>query len=117
MFWDFLSLTPESLHQVTILFSDRGTPRSHRHMNGYGSHTFKWYNEDGEVFWVKYHFKTDQGAQNLTREEAEHIKGTDPDDATRDLSNAIKEGNFPSWTLADADNARQRRGKLPFRHL
>ena len=87
MFWDFLSLTPESLHQVTILFSDRGTPRSHRHMNGYGSHTFKWYNENGEVFWVKYHFKTDQGAQNLTREEAEHIKGTDPDHATRDLSN------------------------------
>ena len=75
MFWDFLSLTPESLHQVTILFSDRGTPRSFRHMNGYGSHTFKWYNADGEVFWVKYHFKTDQGAQNLTRQEAEHIKG------------------------------------------
>ncbi len=99
MFWDFLSLTPESIHQVTILFSDRGTPRSFRHMNGYGSHTFKWYNEGGEVFWVKYHFKTDQGAQNLTRQEAEHIKGTDPDHATRDLFNAIKEGNFPSWTL------------------
>ncbi|MGD0645999.1 MAG: catalase [Candidatus Bathyarchaeia archaeon] len=99
MFWDFLSLTPESLHQVTILFSDRGTPRSFRNMNGYGSHTFKWYNQDGEVFWVKYHFKTDQGIQNLTREEAEHIKGTDPDHATRDLHNAIKKGEFPSWTL------------------
>jgi len=58
MFWDFLSLTPESLHQVTILFSDRGTPRSFRNMNGYGSHTFKWYNEDGESFWIKYHFNT-----------------------------------------------------------
>ncbi len=71
MFWDFLSLTPESLHQVTILFSDRGTPKSFRNMNGYGSHTFKWYNEAGDYFWVKYHIKTDQGIQNLTREEAE----------------------------------------------
>jgi catalase len=99
MFWDFLSLTPESLHQVTIMFSDRGTPRSYRHMNGYGSHTFKWYNQDGEVFWVKYHFKTDQGIQNLTAEEAEHMKGTDPDHATRDLYNSIKKGEYPSWTL------------------
>jgi len=99
MFWDFLSLTPESIHQVTILFSDRGTPKSHRHMNGYGSHTFKWYNEKGQYFWVKYHFKTDQGIQNLTREESERTKGTDPDHATRDLYNAIKRGNFASWTL------------------
>ncbi|HDQ05190.1 MAG TPA: catalase [Candidatus Bathyarchaeota archaeon] len=99
MFWDFLSLTPESLHQVTILFSDRGTPKSFRHMNGYGSHTFKWYNEDGESFWIKYHFKTDQGIQNFTRQEAEHMKGVDPDNATRDLHNAIKQGDHPSWTL------------------
>ncbi len=99
MFWDFLSLTPESIHQVTILFSDRGTPKSYRHMNGYGSHTFKWYSQKGEYFWVKYHFKTDQGIQNLTREEAEHTKGTDPDHATRDLDNAIKRGEHPSWTL------------------
>ena len=111
MFWDFLSLTPESLHQVTILFSDRGTPRSHRNMNGYGSHTFKWYNEAGEYYWVKYHFKTNQGIQNLTREEAEHMKGVDPDHATRDLHNAIKREEYPSWTLQvqimppeDADN-------------
>jgi catalase len=113
MFWDFLSLTPESLHQVTILFSDRGTPCSYRNMNGYGSHTFKWYNDNGEIFWVKYHFKTDQGIQNLTREEAEHIKGADPDHATRDLHDAIKRGEFPSWTLQmqimpakDAENYR-----------
>jgi catalase len=99
MFWDFLSLTPESIHQVTILFSDRGTPKSHRYMNGYGSHTFKWYNEKGEYFWVKYHFKTDQGIQNLKREESERIKGADPDHATRDLYNAIKRGDFASWTL------------------
>ena len=113
MFWDFLSLTPESLHQVTILFSDRGTPKSHRYMNGYGSHTFKWYNKNGEYWWVKYHFKTDQGAQNLTREEAEHMKGVDPDHATRDLHDAIKRGEYPSWTVQvqvmppeDADNYR-----------
>ena len=99
MFWDFLSLTPESLHQVTILFSDRGTPRSYRNMNGYSSHTYKWYNNEGEIFWVKYHFKTDQGISNLTRQEAEQIKSTDPDHATRDLHNAIETGNYPSWTL------------------
>jgi catalase len=99
MFWDFLSLTPESLHQVTILFSDRGTPKSFRNMHGFGSHTFKWYNDAGEYFWVKYHFKTDQGIQNLTREEAERVKGSDPDHATRDLHDAIARGDFPSWTL------------------
>ncbi len=99
MFWDFLSLTPESIHQVTILFSDRGTPATYRHMNGYSSHTFKWYNSDGEYFWVKYHFKTDQGIRNLTRQEAESIKGRDPDHATRDLYETIERGDYPSWTL------------------
>jgi len=99
MFWDFLSLTPESIHQVTILFSDRGIPRTFRHMNGYSSHTFKWYNEKGEYFWVKYHFKTGQGIQNLTRDEATEVKAKDPDHATRDLRNAIEKGDYPSWRL------------------
>jgi len=99
MFWDFLSLTPESIHQVTILFSDRGTPATYRHMNGYSSHTFKWYNADGQYFWVKYHFKTDQGVRNLTRQEAETLKGEDPDHATRDLCEAIERGDYPSWIL------------------
>jgi catalase len=99
MFWDFLSLTPESIHQVTILFSDRGTPKTYRHMNGYSSHTFKWYNDKGEYFWVQYHFKTEQGIQNLTCEEAEIMKGKDPDHATRDLYGAIKRGDYPSWRL------------------
>ena len=99
MFWDFLSLTPESTHQVTILFSDRGTPAGYRNMNGYGSHTYKWYNAKGEYFWVKYHFKTDQGIKNLTREEAEKLGGTDPDHATRDLFEAINNEQYPSWTL------------------
>jgi catalase len=99
MFWDFLSLTPESIHQVTILFSDRGIPATYRHMNGYSSHTYKWYNEKGDHFWVQYHFKTDQGIKNLTREEAEVMRGRDPDHATRDLYEAIARGDYPSWTL------------------
>ncbi|MBU1449709.1 MAG: catalase [Proteobacteria bacterium] len=99
MFWDFLSLTPESAHQVTVLFSDRGTPATYRHMNGYSSHTYKWYNAQGDYVWVQYHFKTGQGIRNLTRQEAEALKGKDPDHATRDLYNAIEAGEFPSWTL------------------
>ncbi len=99
MVWDFLSLTPESIHQVTILFSDRGTPATYRHMNGFSSHTFKWYNDKGKQFWVQYHFKTDQGIKNLTREESTRLCGEDPDHATRDLYDAIKKGDYPSWTL------------------
>ena len=99
MFWDFLSLTPESIHQVTILFSDRGTPATYRHMNGYSSHTFKWYNDKSEYFWVQYHFKTDQGIKNLTRKEATRISGEDPNHATRDLYEAIERGEYPTWTL------------------
>jgi len=99
MFWDFLSLTPESIHQVTILFSDRGTPKTYRYMNGYSGHTFKWYNDKGEYFWVKIHFKTEQGIQNLTREEAERMKGVDPDHATRDLHEAIERGEYPAWKV------------------
>jgi catalase len=99
MFWDFLSLTPESIHQVTILFSDRGTPRDFRHMNGYSSHTFVWYNKKGEYYWVQYHFKTEQGIQNFTGEEANNMRGIDPDCATRDLYEAIAKGDYPSWRL------------------
>ncbi len=99
MFWDFLSLTPESIHQVTILFSDRGTPRSYRHMNGYSSHTFKWYNEKGEYVWVQYHFKTEQGIMNFTGEEADRMRSVDADCTTRDLHEAIARGEFPSWRL------------------
>ncbi|MFP4655851.1 MAG: catalase [Methanohalobium sp.] len=99
MFWDFLSLTPESIHQVTILFSDRGTPATYRNMNGYSSHTYKWYNGNGDYYWVKYHFKTDQGIENLDRHQAEKMSGSDPDHATRDLYEAIENGHYPSWTL------------------
>jgi len=99
MFWDFLSLTPESLHQVTILFSDRGTPKTYRHMNGYSGHTFMLYNDRGEYLWTKIHFKTDQGIQNFTREEATRMCGEDPDHATRDLYESIERGDYPSWTV------------------
>lgn len=98
-FWDFLSLRPESTHQTTFLFSDRGTPDGFRHMNGYSGHAFKTVNENGEAFYVKWHFKTDQGILNLMADEAAHLMGADPDYATRDLFNAIAEGNFPSWTV------------------
>ena len=99
MFWDFLSLTPESIHQVTILFSDRGTPRTYRNMNGYSSHTYMWYTEKGGYCWVQYHFKTEQGIQNFTGEEAERMRGIDPDCVTRDLHEAISKGDYPSWRL------------------
>jgi catalase len=99
MFWDFLSLTPESIHQVTILFSDRGTPRGFRNMNGYSSHTYMWYNAKGEYVWIKYHFKTGQGIRNFTREEADRMRSADPDVATRDLSEAIARGDHPFWRV------------------
>jgi len=100
MFWDFLSLTPESVHQVTILFSDRGTPRSYRHMNGYSGHAFKWWNQKGEYWWVKMHFKTAQGIQNLTRQEATRLSGENPDHATDDLYDAIARGEYPAWDVS-----------------
>ena len=98
MFWDFLSLTPESLHQVTILFSDRGTPKSYRHMNGYTSHTYLWHT-DTDRYWIKLHFKTDQGNKTLTGPEAAALASSDPDHATRDLYAAIAEGDYPTWTV------------------
>jgi catalase len=97
--WDFWSLSPESLHQVTYLMGDRGLPATLRHMNGYGSHTFKWVNEDGEAVWVKYHFKTEQGVKNMTADVAVKIAGENPDYHTEDLFNAIEVGDFPAWTL------------------
>lgn len=113
MQWDFWTMSPESAHQVAWLMGDRGIPRSWRHMNGYSSHTYMWVNAQGEKFWVKYHFKTDQGVEHLTQEEADKQAGADGDFHVRDLYNAIDDGNFPSWTLymqimpfADAENYR-----------
>ncbi|GAA4456758.1 catalase [Nibrella saemangeumensis] len=99
MMWDYWSLNPESLHQVLILMSDRGTPYSYRHLNGYGSHTFSFINAQNERFWVKFHFKTLQGIKNFTDAEAVEMKGKDPDHAQRDLVESIERGDFPRWAV------------------
>jgi catalase len=97
--WDFFSFSPEATHQFTWLFGDRGIPASHRHMNGYGSHTFQWVNERRERFWVKFHFKTDQGIRCLTSEESARVGGENPQAFQQDLRTAIERGEHPSWTL------------------
>ncbi|MFB3302037.1 catalase [Pseudomonas sp. AMR01] len=97
--WDFWSLSPEALHQITILFSDRGTPDGYRHMHGFGSHTYSLINAAGERHWVKWHYKTKQGIKNLTPAEAERLAGSDPDYAQRDLFGAIQRGDFPKWSV------------------
>jgi catalase len=97
--WDFWSLSPESLHQVTILFSDRGLPIDVRHINGYGSHTFSFWNAQGERFWVKFHFKTQQGHEYFTNQEAEKIIGVTRESSPEDLYDAVANGEYPKWTL------------------
>ena len=97
--WDFWSLSPESLHQVTILMSDRGIPKSYRHVNGYGSHTYSLINASGERFWVKFHFKTLQGIETITNKEAEAIVAKDRESNQRDLFENIQAGNFPKWSF------------------
>nr|XP_034977129.1 catalase-like [Zootoca vivipara] len=99
MVWDFWSLRPESLHQVSFLFSDRGIPDGFRHMHGFGSNTFKLVNAEGNAVYCKFHFKTDQGIKNLTVEEAGRLVSEDPDYALRDLYNAIANANYPSWSF------------------
>ncbi len=99
MQWDFWTLSPESAHQVTYLMGDRGIPRTWRHMNGYSSHTYMWVNAAGEKSWVKYHFKTDQGIECFTQDEADQMASMDTDYHTRDLFEHIAGGEFPSWSL------------------
>ncbi len=99
MQWDFWTLSPESAHQVTWLMGDRGIPRTWRHMNGYSSHTYMWINAEGERFWVKYHFKTDQGVECFTQDEGDQMAAVDTDYHQRDLYDHIEAGEFPSWTL------------------
>ncbi|XP_065192045.1 catalase-like [Sycon ciliatum] len=99
MFWDFISLRPETTHQVSFLFSDRGIPNGYRFMNGYGSHTFKLVNARNEPVYCKFHYKTDQGIQNLPVDQAGSLASSDPDYSIRDLFESIAQGNFPSWTM------------------
>lgn len=97
--WDFWTLLPEALHQVTIVMSDRGIPKSYRHMHGFGSHTYSFWNERRERFWVKFHFITQQGIQNLTDAEAASLVGGDRESHQRDLYDAIERGDFPKWKM------------------
>jgi len=119
--WDFWSLSPESLHQVTILMSDRGLPTSVRHVNGYGSHTYSLINSAGERVWVKFHFKTQQGHQHWTNAEASEVVGRTRESTQEDLFAAIEKGDFPKWKMqvqimtdAQAQAWSQRTGWNPF---
>ncbi|CAG9331316.1 unnamed protein product [Blepharisma stoltei] len=100
MFWDFLSLVHESVHHLTYIFGPRGIPDGYRHMNGYGTNTYKWVNSKGEDFFVKFHFHTEIGTKNLSSKEAEKIMGEDPDYATRDLFNYISQGKEAIWKFS-----------------
>jgi catalase len=97
--WDFWTLLPEALHQVTLVMSDRGIPRSFRHMHGFGSPTFSLINAQDDRVWVKFHFRTQQGIENLTDAEAEAVVGKDRESNQRDLLYSIERGDFPRWTL------------------
>lgn len=97
--WDFFSQVPESVHAVTIMYTDRGTPHGYRHMHGYSANTFKWVNENGEAHFVKYTFKTDQGIKNFTREEAFAAQGKNAYFSSQDLYESILNGNYPSWSM------------------
>jgi catalase len=97
--WDWWSSLPEALHQVTVVMSDRGIPASYRHMHGFGSHTYSFWNRDGERFWVKFHFRTQQGIKNLSDAEAVDIVGRDRESHQRDLYEAIERNDFPKWKM------------------
>lgn len=97
--WDFWSLVPESLHQVTILMSDRGIPVGPQYMNGYGSHTFSFYNKEGERYWVKFHFKTQQGHKHYTNEESVKVIGKSRETFQEELYGSIEKGDYPKWTM------------------
>ncbi len=97
--WDYWTLLPEAIHQITVVMSDRGIPRSFRHMHGFGSHTFSFINADNERFWVKFTLKTQQGIQNLTDDEAAQVISGDRESNQRDLYEAIEKKDFPRWTM------------------
>src|SRR2546421_9639032 len=111
--WDFWTLSPETAHQVAVLMSDRGTPRSYRRMNGYSSHTYSWMNATGDRFWVKYHFKTVQGIANFSLAEADAMVSEDPDFLRRDLWDAIASGDAAEWRLAVQITPFEEAGEYP----
>ncbi len=112
--WDFWSYSPESLHQITILFSDRGLPKSYRHVNGYGSHTYSLWNDAGERYWVKFHFKTQQGIECNSEEESARLIGEDRESHQRDLHDAIESKDYPRWTMKVQVMSEAEAEKAPF---
>ncbi|MDY0207925.1 MAG: catalase [Pseudomonas sp.] len=112
--WDFWTGLPEALHQVTIVMSDRGIPASYRHMHGFGSHTFSLINAKNERYWVKFHFRTQQGIKNLTDQEAADLVGKDRESSQRDLYEAIEGGDFPRWTMFVQIMPEADAGKVPY---
>ena len=112
--WDFWTLLPEALHQITVVMSDRGIPASYRHMHGFGSHTYSLINAENKRFWVKFHFKTQQGIKNLTDAEAQELIGRDRDSHQRDLYEHIEKGDFPRWTLYFQIMPEEDAEKLPY---
>lgn len=112
--WDFWTLLPEALHQVTITMSDRGIPASYRHMHGYGSHTFSFINAEGKRTWVKFHLHTKQGIKNLTDQEAEAVIAKDRESHQRDLYENIEQGNFPQWTMYVQLMTEEQAAECPF---
>ncbi|MDE2407599.1 MAG: catalase, partial [Xanthomonadaceae bacterium] len=112
--WDWWTLLPEALHQITIVMSDRGIPKSYRHMHGFGSHTYSFWNEAGERFWVKFHFRTQQGIENLSDAEAAEAIGNDRETHQRDLYDAIERGDFPKWTMYVQVMPETDAGKVPY---
>jgi catalase len=112
--WDFWTLLPEALHQVTIVMSDRGIPLSYRHMHLFGSHTFSFINAEGERFWVKFHFKTQQGIKNLTDHEAAQVIANDRESSQRDLFESIENHDYPRWIMYVQIMPEHDAGKLPY---
>src|SRR5690554_50475 len=112
--WDYWTLLPEALHQVTIVMSDRGIPASYRHMHGFGSHTYSFWNRQGERFWVKFHFRTQQGIKNLTDAEAAELIGQDRESHQRDLYDAIERGDYPKWTMYIQVMPEEEAEKVPY---
>ncbi len=113
-FWDFISLSPESTHMITWLYSDRGTIKDYRHMDGFGVNTFIWVNASSERHFVKYHWKTQQGIETIDRFEAEQLAGSDPDIATRLLRESIERGEYPKYELCVQLMTPEEANSLPF---
>ncbi|XP_075692888.1 catalase-like [Rhinoderma darwinii] len=114
MLWDFLSLRPETLHEVTHLFTDRGIPDGFRYMDGFSNHAFKLVNAQGEAVYAKFHYKSNQGVKYLPKEAAKTLAGKNPDYAIKDLEEAITRGDFPSWTLSIQVMTLDQANEMPF---